>query len=306
MTSGFDTPSPTNAAPPAALRPWPARARRWMFRWSLRALLGVALIVAAVAAYFWWTRPVPTPPTEIYRGVTYECRRLPRTSDAHGLVHLVTVDLAAPGIEIYVTPTDPAATAAGWEYVTRWAPSVAREEHTAVLINACLFRARTASRFSGDYAHTIETMVADHQVNHYWEHCYPLWFEDDGTPHMELSKPPRPEVLEQARWAVGGQIILSANGHYNCPQVAADRHTLVGLDPETRRLFVGVFDYATFRVAAETLVGMGATRVMPLDGGTSTTLVLGEDARGVPPGTKVYPWRALPAFFGIRADKLPG
>jgi hypothetical protein len=37
------------------------------------------------------------------------CERLERTEQGHGILHWVRVELAAPGIELYVTPLDPSA-----------------------------------------------------------------------------------------------------------------------------------------------------------------------------------------------------
>jgi hypothetical protein len=52
-------------------------------------------------------------PTEIFEGITYGCKRLDATEEGSGLVHWVSVNLAAPGIELFVTPLEPSATGLG-------------------------------------------------------------------------------------------------------------------------------------------------------------------------------------------------
>src|SRR5262245_38264470 len=47
--------------------------------------------------------------TEIFEGITYGCNQLDSTDEGSGLVHWVIVDLAAPGVDLYVTPRDPVA-----------------------------------------------------------------------------------------------------------------------------------------------------------------------------------------------------
>src|SRR5262245_48706840 len=54
--------------------------------------------------------------TEIFVGITYGCKRLEATGEGSGLVHWVSINLAAPGIELYVTPLDPTAVAKGGQY----------------------------------------------------------------------------------------------------------------------------------------------------------------------------------------------
>jgi len=63
-----------------------------------------------------WEQGHPHQPVKIFAGVTYCCERLAVTQEGGGLVHWVRIDLAAPGVELYVTPLDPAATARGPEW----------------------------------------------------------------------------------------------------------------------------------------------------------------------------------------------
>ena len=94
----------------------------------------------AAGGYLWYARPRPTPPTEIFRGITYTCEEL-REDECQGPVHLVQVDLTAPGIGLYLTPLDPEAVERGYQYCLAYASSVLSSEGLAVLMDGACFSA---------------------------------------------------------------------------------------------------------------------------------------------------------------------
>ena len=153
----------------------------------------------------------PQAPTPIFAGVTYRAERIASTEEGGGLLHVVTVDLAAPGIELYVTPLDPEAVAQGWQYRLRRIGDVLEKEHLAVAINGALFTSRSPwwFRMSGDLAKGVETVVADHVVSHIWEHTYLLWFDDQlapqrcGHPNRHVG---RAGTGEMGDWRPGGLV----------------------------------------------------------------------------------------------------
>ena len=127
---------------------------------------------------------------------------LDATEEGSGLVHWAIVDLAAPGIELYVTPLDPQAVARGWQYRLRRIGDVVDKESLAVVVNGTLFGPDSGwwPWMTGDLANGVETVVADHVVSHLWEHTYLLWFDDQLTPHLRPSKPPTTAELSRAKW----------------------------------------------------------------------------------------------------------
>src|ERR1041385_720814 len=170
-----------------------------------------------------WSHECPQDPKHIFEGVTYVCERLEPTEEGKGLLHVMKVDLAAPGIELYVTPLDPKAVAQGWQYRLRWIREVVKAEHLAVAINATLFTSRSrlwpsmsdwrfGPRMPGDLARSVETVVADHVVSHVWQGSYLLGFDDQLAPHLPPSRPPTPAELKQAKWGIGGQAIWLKDG----------------------------------------------------------------------------------------------
>src|SRR5262245_35345846 len=65
-------------------------------------------------------------PTEVFSGITYGCEILERTEDGHGILHWLRVDLADPGIDLYVTPLEPVAVEKGFQYRLRRIDDVVR------------------------------------------------------------------------------------------------------------------------------------------------------------------------------------
>jgi len=243
-------------------------------------------------------------PRAIFQGVTYGCERLERTEQGHGLLHWVRIDLQAPGIELYVTPLDPSAIAHGAQYRLRWIGDVARSENLAVAINGALFSSTPNWRpqLAGDLAKGIETVVSDHVASHLWEHTYLLWFDDQLNPRLRPTKPPKPEDLRAAKWGIGGQGVgLNEGKIWSGVDRKPDSRTAIGIDPERKLLFLAVAEWASPRLVLEQLARLGARSAMLLDGGGSSTMAIGEDARRVARGTLFGGWRPVATFFGVRA-----
>ena len=86
------------------IEPMPSSSRRGSF-------LRSHAVIGAGAVYK--DRCELSVPTEIFEGITYGCKRLDTTEEGNGLVHWMSINLATPGIELYVTPLDPVAVAQG-------------------------------------------------------------------------------------------------------------------------------------------------------------------------------------------------
>lgn len=269
---------------------------------AISLLTGVALAVSFAAA----NRSTPVPETEIFEGVYYGCKVLDRTADGSGPMHWVRVDLAAPGVELYVTPTDPAVLADGFHYRLRRPGAVAEAEHLAVTINGSLF-AREPSRIPGYWtgrrATGVETVVSNRTASHLWEHTYLLWFDSDLAPTLERRKPPPESALARAKWGIGGQGVGLWDGRVGVgPGGESVARTAIGIDAERKLLFLAVFESASPERALEELAALGARAGMLLDGGGSTAMVIGAGANGVEPGTVLGGWRPVATHFGIRAN----
>jgi hypothetical protein len=248
------------------------------------------------------------PPTEaqLFVGITYGCEHLTGSGET-GSLHWARIDLAAPGIGLYVTPLDRVALEQGWQYRLRWIGSVVTSEHLAVVINGALFTSNSLGklRLPGDLANGVETVVADHVVSHVWEHTYLLWFDDDLTPNIETTKPPRPAALKAAKWGIGGQGIGLHDGQlYAGLSRSPDARTAVAIDRSRKQLFLAIAeDISPYRML-EKLAGLGAQDGMMLDGGGSTSMAIGEGASGVSAGVVFGGWRPVATHFGVRAQSI--
>jgi hypothetical protein len=266
----------------------------------------VTAIVLLALGWFHYNRPRPTAPREVFQGVVYSCEELPQDAEGSGQVYIVQVDFTRPGIELYVTPLDPQAVAKGWEYRLRWTPSVAKEERLSVTVNGTLFENSWGKiRMPGDYARAVETVIADHQVNHVDPYTFLLWFEEDLTPHLETKKPPPSESLRRARFGIGSQVLALHDG--KVPAWAGHKpeaQVLAGLAPGRKLLILAAFENASLARAARMMAERGAVNAIALDGGGSVSMTLGPGARGIGSKTLLWPRRAVATHFGIRAPSL--
>src|SRR5262249_47929314 len=127
------------------IEPVPSSSRRGSFlrtakranhlKWLLAGIMAPGALIGAGSVYK--DRCEPSVPTEIFEGITYGCKRLDTTEEGNGLVHWMSINLATPGIELYVTPLDPAAVAQGWQYRLRRVGDVVDvvKEKLAVAVN---------------------------------------------------------------------------------------------------------------------------------------------------------------------------
>jgi hypothetical protein len=242
---------------------------------GLRRCVVVACLLALLGGLWaWFDRGEPRAGTAIFIGVVYGCDRLQATEEGRGLFYWLRIDLSAPGIELYVTPLDASAVAQGWQYRLRGIKGVVNREHLAVAINATMFTSDSGwlLRMPGDFAKSLETVVADHVVSHIWENTYLLWFEDRLTPHLRASKPPSGAELAQAKWGIGGQEVALQDGKV---WPGNDRHP----DARTAVGILAVGEYISPWLALERLAAVGAKDGMLLDGGGSSAMAIRQRRR---------------------------
>jgi hypothetical protein len=277
-------------------------------RFVARAIVTAIVAATAYAGYSWWTRPRPMPPTEIFRGIVYSCEQID-TDECRGLMCLVRVDLTAPGIGLYLTPLDPEAVNQGYQYRLASAADVLRREALAVVVNGTYFSAKSGLFYrTGDLANGVQTIVADGEMNHELDrNSYMLWFDSDLTPHIDSAMTARDDFLRGARWAIGGVGMAALwNGQVREDSVghAMDQRTAVGIDSGRRLLWLAVFENASSLAVARVLKEHGAEDGFLLDGGHSTSMVLGSEAAPVQSGSLIGGWRPVANFFGIKAQPL--
>jgi hypothetical protein len=272
-------------------------------RWRRQIAAGAALAAGASVLDLHYSLPKPAPPAEIYRGVVYSCEEMPETSESGGLAHTVRADLGAPGIQLYFTPSEAPGVPV---YRLERTFKAAWRENLAVAVNGALFEDRCKWMVPSDKCAGLETVISDHKVSHIDPNSYLLWFEDDLTPHLETEKPPPAHALLAAKWGIGGEgVTLHGGAVSEDIERAPDRRTLLGIAPPKKTLWLAVYEHASFYAPASHLAAQGATEAIAIDGGHSSTMVLGKDARGARPGTLMGGWRPVATHVGVRARPLP-
>jgi Phosphodiester glycosidase len=274
-------------------------------KWLLAGIMAVGALMGGRSVYK--HRCDLSAPTEIFDGITYGCKRLDTTEEGSGLVHWMSINLATPGIELYVTPLDPVAVAQGWQYRLRRVGDVVDKEKLAVAVNGALFGSDSGwwPRMAGDLANSVETVVADHVVSHLWEHAYLMGFDDQLTPYLSRSKPPTADELARAKWGIGGQGVWLRDGTvWPGSNRAPDSRTAVAIDRQRKLLFLAVGEYISPRLLLQELADLGAKDGMLLDGGASSSMAIGKEAAGISRGVVYGGWRPVATHFGVKAHGL--
>jgi hypothetical protein len=232
-----------------------------------------------------WEQGHPHQPVKIFAGVTYGSERLAVTQEGGGLVHWVRVDLTAPGVELYVTPLDPAAAARRWQYRLRPIEDVVEREHLAVAVNGTYFATASGSwlRFSGDLARSMQTLISDHLVAYGPWGTSLLWFDDELAPHvLRLSSAAEP-ILPRAKWAVGAHVLQLHNGQIlGDDDSTADARTAIGIDQPRKLLFLAIAERISQPRMLHMLADLGARDGFLLDGGGSSAMGIGQGSTGIP------------------------
>jgi hypothetical protein len=176
-----------------------------------------------------------------------------------------------------------------------------------VAVNATFFTSDSfwRLRLPGDLARSVETIVADHVVSHLWERTYLLSFDDDLTPTLSLSEPPTTDELARAKWAVGGLQVGLRNGEVSPgSERTPDSRTAIAIDRLRKLLFLAVGENISPQLMLQKLAALGAKDGMLLDGGGSSSIGIGRDAKEISSGVLYGGWRPVATHFGVRADIL--
>jgi Phosphodiester glycosidase len=263
-----------------------------------------ALVILSGLLYgdSWGQRQCPRQLAEIFVGVTYGCERLAVTQEGGGLVHWVRVDLTAPGIELYVTPLDPAAVAYGWQYRLRPIEDVIEREHLAVAINATYFTTASGSwlPLSGDFARTMQTLISNYTSAYGPWGASLFWFDAELVPHV-LERSSAGD-LSRAKWAVGTHTLQLHNGQVlGGGDSTADARTGIGIDQTRKLLFLAVGERISQPRMLHILADLGAKEGFLLDGGGSSAMAIGQGSTGIPATLLSGSGRPVATYIGVRA-----
>ena len=252
-----------------------------ILRVGLYVLIG--LLVLAGALWFWYThRPLPDNLEQtLFRGITYirEVRREPRPL----VIHVITVELEAPGVDLLVTPGDPRQ---DQPLRARKTSRFLTEFGVQVAVNGDFFTP-WHSKSPWDYYPHVGDPV---EVSGFASSQGVIYSTNGrGRSTLYFSRDNRAsfnEPLGKVYNAISGNSMLLENGELVTQSLAGlyndEPHprTAVALDQEARRLIILVVDgrqpnYSegvTVAGLAEIILAYGGDTAMNLDGGGSTTL----------------------------------
>jgi len=270
-------------------------------------------------------RRTVSPWTEIFQGVSYLSKRLPDDPQGRGMMYLIRVDLNVPGTDFHSRPyfQNESRPGAGlyhleypWQFVER--------EHLAAAVNGTFFGPVQSPPsvpglprtfvFYGSLAQQDGLIVMDHQAVGGRVDGTFIWLDQDRTPHMRVDRYQRIiQTLQASRFAVFNWYPLVLNGQpgrdtepgAHTPDPKLHARTVLGVDTHKRLLYLACFEHASLLTAARELIREGVPDAIACDGGGSSCLTLGDQARHIRPGTVLGGLRPVGAIFGIRADPLP-
>ena len=108
-----------------------------------------------------------------------------------------------------------------------------------------------------------------------------------------------------AKWGIGGQGVWLWDGKvWPGSDRSPDSRTAIAIDRPRKLLFLAVGDNISPRLMLQKLADLGAKDGMLLDGGRSSSMAIGKDARGVSAGIVYGGWQPVATHFGVRAQRL--
>lgn len=248
------------------------------------AIVAVALLLPLILyANSAWQRPPQTNEVRsLFPGIEY--RREFRFSPRPMLIHIVSIDLSAPNLRVWVTPGNAAPDRT--ETTAQTTAEFMQKFDLQLAVNASFFfpfREETPWDFyphSGDRTNPIGQTIAEGKVYSSSESGWPvLCFVSDRAQILPAECPPNTTA------AVAGNQILIANGKSIATDAATDRpypRTAVAIAPDNRQLWLIAIDGkqplysegATLTEVTAIALALGANSAINLDGGGSTTLAV--------------------------------
>jgi hypothetical protein len=290
---------------------------RWLRRLGGAVLL--ALLAALVVVTIWPDRPLRTDYTaELFSGVVYT--RWARVAPRPLMIHVVEIDLSAPGIGLLVTPGDESS---GMDLYARTTGAFLAEAGVQVAVNGSFFEPFQPGFFvgyepnSGDPVNVKGLAISNGKTYSADYAQLPVLCLSNGRAEIRREGCPAgttqalagtPLFVERAAATVPDRSTYHTNLH---------PRTAVAVDAEGRALWLIVVDgrqpdYSegvTLDELAEIVLELGAETALNLDGGGSTTLVAeghgGSYLLNAPIHTRI-PMRQRPVANHLGVYALPG
>jgi hypothetical protein len=222
--------------------------------------------------------------TQVFSGVTFiqETRNDPPLH-----LHVVQIDLSAPGIQLYVSRGGVPSLPGTWTTVLQTVRAMAERDQLDIAVNANFFGTRETRQLFGQtikyplgsLAAATGAAMTDGLLWSPADNIHPsLVVDEDGKVSIGMF----PRLPARARQVVSGSYLLVTDGKVIAERKEVAPHTAVGIDQDGKRLTIFVVDGRRPEYSAgmdchdvgEELKRLGCWNALNLDGGGSSTLVL--------------------------------
>lgn len=182
-------------------------------------------------------------------------------------------------------------------------------QRLSVLINTTIYTpGERWTSYPGKVVSSLETVVIDGRATHVHEHSYLFWLDAKRQPFFSGVKPPREAELAAAAWGFGMQAVQLRDGKIRAatldPRTPPDALSFIGFNEDERLLYLIAHQHASKYEMLEAAIGLGVKTGGLMDGGSSTSLILDGQAKGLKPYTGIRGTRPLGGYLGVRAKPL--
>lgn len=299
----------------------PPNRRQFWLRPALFSVLALPLV-----AFGWQVAQRPPQTNQerpLFQGITY--RREFRSTPRPVMLHIVTVDLKAPGLQPLVTPGEQRSIL--WETNARTTSEFLAEFKLQLAVNASFFHPFAENTPWNYYPRPGDRVgVVGQAISSGKEYGPPLpdWPVLCFQPNQQAQILTTEQCPAGTTQAVAGSAVLVANGRSLPPrQTSADSdglysRTAIAIDRSGYKLWILAVDDKQWRYSegvslaelAELAIALGADAAINLDGGGSTTLVTatpnGPEVLNAPVHAKIPRLeRPVANHLGFYAQPLP-
>jgi Phosphodiester glycosidase len=260
--------------------------------WQITTVIGILLLPLLLYAQFYLQRPPRTNlETTLFQGITYQ--REAHSTPRPYLLHVVTIDLTAPGIGVFVTPGKP--TPDDREIHAQTTSEFVQEFKLQLAINANYFFPFSEDNpwdfypHSGDRTNVLGQAISQGFIYSPAQAKWPvLCFDAENRAQiLESGKCPNQTVHAVA----GRHLLVNRGAAINLDKLEDDKpyaRMAVAIDKPGKKLWLIAVDgkqplYSegvTLAELSEIVLKLGVQTALNLDGGGSTTLVV-RDRSGI-------------------------
>lgn len=271
------------------------------------ALVTLAICIFSIVLLL---RPSTTNGTvNIAPGVSYTCEMITDPVKGSGRIMCIEVDLDNPQSEVFLRPLEKRSDDP-YHFELILLDTVALESDICVVMNTTIYYPeKWYQSYPGARVWSVDTLLVNGELSHIFEHNYLFWMDKNSRLHLERTKPPKQEVLNQAEWAIGVQGVCIYNGNQGYGSLASiddfERRSFIGTNKEGNILYMFAFENVLGRHMLDYARDKGVYYGAQLDTGSGSIMIMGRGADGVLPLTGLRGGRPFAAYIAVRNKTKP-